>query len=239
MIDTVVLAYNFNENLVQLTKNTIDSLKQTQMGKLIIIDNASTLGGGLLREQADIYVRNRENVGYPKAVNQGVSLSESEFVAISNNDIRISQDWAEVAEEIFKDPTVGSVHFRMIPYDQPIVPGTDVWIGGKERWCHSSFFVIRRTAFQGYDSNYGAGGYDDYDHHHRMRFKGWKQAYTNKCSFQHMDSITYRTMETPDKRNERDLKNREHYKDKFGAYPDVQFNQEFSDQLLLPYWPFP
>lgn len=239
MIDVVMLAYNFNEDLVQLTKNTIHSLKESRMNKLIIIDNASTLGGGILREEADIYIRNKENAGYPRAVNEGFALSKADYVAFANNDIRVSNNWVEVAEEIFKDPTVGTVHIRMVPYDEPIVPGNDVWVGGKERWCHGSFYVVRREAFQGYDDSYGAGGFDDYDHFKRMRAKGWKQAYTNKCSFQHMDSITYRTMEDQEIRHQRDLKNREYYKQKFGEYPDLQLNTEFPDQVSQPYFPFP
>jgi len=238
-IDVAILAYNFNEDLAQLTENAINSVRATNMGKLVILDNASTVRAGMLRALSDVCVVNKTNLGYPAAVNQGMALTESKYVAISNNDIRVSTDWVEVSNEIFANPKVGSVHFRMIPYDQPIVKGSDVWVGGKERWCHSSFFVVRRDAFQGYDVAYGAGGYDDYSHHQRMRDAGWIQAYTNKCSFQHMDSITYRSMEAPETRAIRDNKNREYYKSKFGEYPDDQFNRQFSDQLLINYFPFP
>lgn len=239
MIDVGMLTFNFNEDLVQLTKNAMASVKESNIDKLIIIDNASPLGGGVLREQADLYLRNKTNLGYPAGVNQIMSLASTPYVAIANNDIRVSRNWVEVAEEIFQDKMVGSVHFRMIPYEQPIVPGNDVWIGGKERWCHCSFFVLRKEAFYGYDDNYGAGGYDDYAHNHLMREHGWKQAYTNKCSFQHVDSITYRTMEDQETRKTRDGRNREYYKSKFGEYPDQEFARLFPDQLQLPYLPFP
>lgn len=239
MTDVVMLAFNFNEQLAELTESAIHSVKQAPMGKLILVDNASEVRAGMLREYADIYIRNKENLGYPAAVNQGVALSTAPYVAIANNDIRVPANWQEVAEEILQDSEVGSVHFRMIPYDQPFNPGVMVWVGGKERWCHCSFFVIRREAFQVYDLNYDKGGFDDYDHNFRMRAKGWKQAYTNKVEFQHMDSITYRTMESPEDRAKRDLKNKEYYKSKFGEYPDVQFNKEFSSQIALPYLPFP
>lgn len=239
MIDTVILAYNFNESLADLTRQAIFSVKSSSDGKLILVDNASSFGGGMMREEADIYIRNKENLGYPAAVNQGFYLSKSPYVVISNNDIRISPNWVQVTEEIMKDPKVGTVHFRMTPYDLPFELGNDTWITGKERWCTSSFFVVRREAFQGYDDNYGAGGYDDYSHHFRMRQKGWKMAYTNKAQYQHMDSITYRTMETPEKRAERDNKNREYFKKTFGEYPDIQFNSEFPDQVAQPYFPFP
>lgn len=239
MIDVVMLAYNFNEDLAQLTQSTMYSLKQSSIEKLIVVDNNSSVGGGTMREQADIYIRNNVNAGYPKAINQGFALSDTPFVAFANNDIRVSKDWVEVAEEIFKNPKVGTVHFKMIPYEEPIVPGEDIWIGGKERWCHGSFYVIRREAFQGYDVNYGAGGFDDYSHFKRMREKGWIQAYTNKCPWQHMDSVTYRTMEPSEERAKRDAKNREYYKSVFGEYPEIQFEKEFPDQVALPYWPFP
>jgi glycosyltransferase involved in cell wall biosynthesis len=238
-IDVVMLAWNFNEDLATLTESAIHSLKESPMGKLIIVDNNSTVRSGMLREYADICIKNKENLGYPAAVNQGVALSGSEYIAIANNDIRVSPNWVEVANKIFENPKVGTVHFRMIPYDEPIVEGKDVWVGGKERWCHSSFFVVRREAFQGYDEAYGKGGFDDYSHHFRMREKGWIQAYTNKVSFQHMDSITYRTCESPEERAVRDNKNREYYKEKFGEYPDIQFNKQFADQVNQPYFPFP
>ena len=239
MTDIVMLAFNFNEQLAELTESAIHSVRQASMGNLILVDNASEVRAGMLREYADIYIRNKENLGYPAAVNQGMALSSAPFVAISNNDIRVPSNWQEVAEDILQDKTVGSVHFRMIPYNQPFNPGNDVWVGGKERWCHCSFFVIRREAFQVYDLNYDKGGFDDYDHNFRMREKGWKQAYTNKVEFQHMDSITYRTMESVEDRAKRDLKNKEYYKSKFGEYPDDQFNLQFASQLSEPYMPFP
>lgn len=239
MIDVVMLAYNFNEDLVQLTRNAIDSFRKGPMGKLIIVDNASTVGAGMLREEADIYIRNKTNLGYPAAVNQGVALSKSKFVVLANNDIRVTPNWQEVALEAFNDIKVGTVHFRMIPYEEEFTPGEYIWFEGKEKWCTSSFFVVRKEAFQGYDENYGFGGYDDYSHHYRMRTAGWKQAYTNKAQYQHMDSITYRTMEEEEKRAERDRKNKEYYKEKFGEYPDVQFARLFPEQANIPWKPFP
>lgn len=235
-----MLTYDINPQLADFSVAAVNSLKQTSGEfEFVIVDNGSPYGAGAIRPNADIYIRNKENIGYPGAVNQGVTLSHGEFICISNNDIRVSPNWMEVAEEVFKDPTVGTLHFRMIDYDAPMELGNETWVGGKERWCSSSFFVVRREAFQGYDEAYGAGGYDDYSHHHRMREKGWKQAYTNKAVYQHKDSSTYVAMDDGKSRTERDKKNREYFKQKHGEYPDILFAREFPEQMNISWRPFP
>lgn len=237
----VLLTYDINEILAQMSKTAIESVKFSVPDcELIVIDNASPFGGAFSRSEADIYVRNRQNVGYPGAVNQGMALANSEFVVLSNNDIKVSPNWWGVTQEVMQsNPKVGTLHFRMDGYDEIRPLGNDIWIGGKERWCSSSFFVVRKEAFQGYDTNFHQGGYDDYDHHHRMRSKGWIQAYTNKACYQHADSSTYQAMEVAgDNRSERDVKNREYFKSKHGEYPDVMFNTQFANQMNIPWKPF-
>lgn len=220
-----------NEQLLNLTDLAIQSLGQCEK---LIIDNGSTLGAGQLREWADLYVRNKTNLGYARAVNQGLKLSDpGEFVCISNNDIRVSENWSSIAKEILKDPSVGSVHFRMIPYTQAFHPGNDIWIGGKERWCTSSFFVVRNV--QLYDENF-LNSYDDWSFWLEMRRKGYKQAYTNKAEYQHLDSFTQQFIPN---RNENDFKNREYFKNKHGEYAEILFEKEFPGQLQKPWRPFP
>lgn len=241
MLSVVMLTYDLTNELAQMSETAVNSIKfSVPDAELVIIDNGSIYGSGFTKSQADIYIRNKHNLGYPGGVNQGVLVSHGDFIAIANNDIKVSPNWWEVAQEIFENKKVGAVHFRMDGYDEERPLGNETWLQGKERWCSSSFFVIRRGAFQVYDENYKQGGYDDYDHHHRMReIAGWYQAYTNKAAYQHADSLTYRTMERPDQRNERDVKNREHFKSKFGEYPDEQFARLFPDQMLVQWRPFP
>jgi GT2 family glycosyltransferase len=219
-------------DLINLTENAINSLRENDV-KITIIDNGSPVGGGALREWADEYVRNPENLGYAKAVNQGLKLHMREIVAISNNDIRVPKQWLPVAEEILKDPKVCSVHYRMIPYDQKWGPGEDVWIGGKERWCSSSFFVVR--AEQLYDETY-LNTYDDWDYWKTWRVKGYEQAYTNKAEYQHLDSSTVSRMERHEITN---IENREYFKKKWGKYPEEDFAECYPDQIKIPWKPMP
>ena len=219
--------YSISDEFVRLTENAIDSLGKCE---LIIIDNASTVGGGFLREKADIYIRNKENLGYAKAVNQGLKLcGKGEFVAVANNDIRVSPDWEEISLDISKDQRVGSVHYKMLPYDEPFSTGGITWLSGKERWCTGSFFVMRNLWL--FDENF-LNSYDDWDLHYRMYKEGYKTAYTNRVQYQHLDSFTQQVI--PD-REERDKKNKEYFFKKHGNYPENLWIEMFPDQMFQSY----
>lgn len=222
-----------NEELLQLTQNAVESLRASGDVELIIIDNGSPMGGGQLREWADLYIRNKTNLGYAEATNQGLLLCKyDKWVAVANNDIRVSPNWQEVIGKV--DSKVGSIHFRMIPYTQSFSPGNDTWVGGKERWCTSSFFVVRSDV-QLYDERF-KNSYDDWDFWKRMRDSGYKQVYTNKAEYQHADSSTQQYIP---QRNENDKKNREYFKQKHGGYPEDLFEKEFTGELAKPWHPFP
>lgn len=223
--------WSLSEQFINLTDNAVRSLGDVF---LTIIDNGSTYGAGQLREWADLYIRNKENLGYAPAVNQGLKLCDKdEIVCISNNDIRVSPGWQEIALDILKDPKVGSVHFRMILYDSPFNLGNEVWASGKERWCTSSFFVVRNI--QLYDENY-RNSIEDWDFWKRMREAGYTTAYTNKVEYQHLDSFTQQFNPT---RAEQDQKNRDHFKEKWGLYPEEDFEKSFPGELAKPWRPMP
>ena len=234
----IMLRYDLNEELYSLTKNACTSLEADEH---ILIDNNSTVGE--VKDWPHILVTNKENKGYTGGVNQGFKLATGDLIAVANNDIRVSPNWLEVAKDILKDPKVGSVHLKMVGYYEPFNLGSETWLEGKERWCHSSFYVIRRRAIpEGlYWEGYKEGGYDDYDWWHRVRdINGWKQAYTNKAAFQHKDSSTYMALDKRDgDRSERDQANRERYKERFGEYPDDQFARLFPEQFNVSWKPFP
>lgn len=221
-----------DEQLINLTQLACESFKGHE---LILMDNGSPMGKGVLRELADTLIVNKENLNYAGAVNQGLRLCADEtWVCVANNDIRVPENWSDVAEEIMRGhKNVCSVHFRMIPYDQPFNPGNDTWTGGRERWCSSSFFVVRPT--QLYDLNF-KNSYDDYDFWHRFRSRGYVQAYTNKAEYQHFDSSS---VNKDPRHKKHQASNYEYYKKKHGEYPDVQFEKKFKEQMNLPWKPFP
>ena len=217
---------------ISLTESAVESIRKNKV-RLIIVDDGSLLAKGLLKELADVYIDHETNKGYAQAVNTGLEVVKTPLVCISNNDIRVSPNWLEVAEEVFADPTVGSLHFRMIPYDQPFNPGDKLWKTGKERWSHCSFFVCRNV--QKYDPNF-FNTFDDWDFMYRLRKEGYKTAYTNKVEFQHMDTYTISQLPVMTERNKQ---NYEYFKKKHGFYPDKQFELDYAEQFKVPWRPFP
>lgn len=226
---------DFTNELYELTKAAVATLKGADEN--ILIDNASTVGE--IKDWPDIYVRNKVNLGYPIAVNQGAKLANGDILAIANNDVRVADNWLQIAKEIFnEDEKIASVHYRMTNYDIPMKFGDKTWIMGKERWCSSSFFVIRKEAFLGYDEEYKEGGYDDWDFWYRVRQKGWKTAYTTKSCYQHKHSSTCLALDDGSSRLARDMRNRERFKSKFGGYAEELFAQMYPEQMKINYYSF-
>lgn len=232
MIDIVMPCFIQNEETLELTKSAISSLGEC---RLIVVDNNSSIGGGLLRGVAEIYIRNNENLGYAKAVNQGLKLSGGEFVAVANNDIRVSPNWQEVAMlqiGLYKNSAediLGTLHFRMTDYDVPFEYGKGTWTTNKERWCTGSFFVMRNKWL--FDENF-LNSYDDWDLQYRIRKKGYQTCYTDMACYQHHHSFTQKQIGEREENNQR---NREYFKKKWEAYAEDLFALKYPDQMLVPY----
>lgn len=95
-LSIVIPTWNPDKEKEDIVCACLSSLKRwTDVShETIIVDNGSTYAVDKLREAADIYIRNTENLGYSKAVNQGYKLSRGEYVAICNDDIIVGPEWA-------------------------------------------------------------------------------------------------------------------------------------------------
>lgn len=230
MMDLILPCYLVSEELVTLTKEAIASFGDV---RLIVIDNASPLGGGYLRSVADVYVRNTHNVGYGKAVNQGLKLSGEGLVAIANNDVRLSSNWQHVTREVFSEnDKTFSCHFRMLNYHEPFSFGSSTVYTGKERWCTGSFFVINNVTTPLYDEQF-FNSYDDWDFFMTARKAGLYTAYTDKACYQHNHSTTQRALPEREVYNQ---ENREKFKAKWGKYAEELFEDMYPEQMSQDYW---
>jgi len=77
----------------------IDSIKECTDNnhEIILVDNGSTDETALLSKAPDMQydrcIINEENLGFPKAVNQGVKAAKGDYVCILNNDVIVTPNW--------------------------------------------------------------------------------------------------------------------------------------------------
>jgi GT2 family glycosyltransferase len=107
----IIVVYNLNEKTAKITERCIESVKRfTTDYELILIDNASSFGTDVLKQEADVYVRNQKNLGYAPSVNQGLKLARGEFIAVLNNDIVFHTAWLPpLVDELKKDPRIAVI----------------------------------------------------------------------------------------------------------------------------------
>jgi len=234
-LSIIIPCYIANEELLQLTKNTIHSLKAADLPgyEIIIIDDNSPMGSGYLKEQADTYIYHRHNKGFIKSINDGIAIARGKYLLLTNNDVRIAPNFWEVCFDILRDEGTVSVHPRMCFYDEEMKIGDKTFATGMERWCQSSCFVIRNNGFPFPEHFKGTGGaYEDWYFWSEIRSYGLQTAYTTKTCFQHKDSSTTQIVGEQSKHHE---ENRELFKEEFGDYPEEYYNKLYPKQMARPW----
>ncbi len=87
----------------------------------VVVDNASADGSAEAAERAGARVlRFAENRGFASAVNRGVAESESELVAVINNDVELDAEWlARLEAALDRHPECGMVTGRTLLRARP------------------------------------------------------------------------------------------------------------------------
>lgn len=112
-LSVITLTYN---NL-KFTKKFVESLyNYTNDFELIVVDNGSTDGTvEYLKTLPEIkLILNKENLGYSKGNNQGLTIAEGEYIGFLNNDILLSPKWFEEIEKVFQKEKVAFISPRHI-----------------------------------------------------------------------------------------------------------------------------
>lgn len=90
MISVIVPIYLINQELLQLTRDTLFSIKG-QWDELIIVDDGSPMTSGDIVRQANNYIKIPENQGYIHAVNAGIRAAKGDYICIVCNDTKLLQ----------------------------------------------------------------------------------------------------------------------------------------------------
>ncbi|MBU1101710.1 MAG: glycosyltransferase [Bacteroidetes bacterium] len=97
-----IILITFNQ--IKYTLECIESIKNktTLDYEIIVVDNAST--DNTLKQLHSLenvkVIANKENLGFPKAVNQGILEAQGDYVLLINNDTVVTEGWLERMVEI-------------------------------------------------------------------------------------------------------------------------------------------
>ena len=205
-ISVVVVNWN-RHNLLKACLESLARQKLNQTFEVVLVDNGSADGSPemAVREfskQAAFrltVIRNSENRGFCAANNQGFTASDSEFVALLNNDAEADPGWlAALASAFERGAEVGMAASKILVYEDPrridkvghlIYPdgqnrgrGTgEIDEGQYDRieealWPDGCAAMYRRRMLDqigGFDEDFFAYG-DDAELGLRARIAGWK-----------------------------------------------------------------
>ena len=163
--------------------------------KLIMIDNASNDETknyleslkGLLGHKA-IIVRNNNNLGFVKAANQGLRLSDAPYVCLLNNDTLVTKGWlSEMIAVAEGSPHIGLVNPSSNNLGQKPVKGEPIEsYAAKLAEFHGKFLeigsaigfcmLVKRSVIEKigvFDEIYGMGNFEDTDYSRRSVKEGF------------------------------------------------------------------
>lgn len=203
-------------NQLEHTKNCLQSIKRHTRGdyQLIVVDNGSRAETGeyLSHQTQARVVRNSENLGFARAVNQGLSMASGDWVVVLNNDCIVSEQWIERLLRVGKEPDVGIVgvmsnlagppqQYRVKLKDSKgvLAVAKQVRLKYNEKVIYTTRVVglcmlltpqLVKT-IGGFDPRYGLGCFEDDDYSVRSILSGFKNAIAQDVFVYHYGSATF------------------------------------------------
>lgn len=233
----VILTYN---NL-QYTKLCIDSIRQytdSASYEMIVVDNHSTDGTAeWLNQQSDIKtVINEENLGFPKACNQGIILAQGDSVLLLNNDTVVTPNWlSNLRTCLFSSEKIGAVgavtnscsNFQIVPYQYNTIDQM-IEIAKQHNHSNSSLWedrlrlvgfclLIKRDVIDKIgllDERFSPGNYEDDDYCMRMHTAGYRLVLCKDTYIHHYGSTSFK--QQPQSFNNLLSKNAKLFENKWG-----------------------
>ena len=187
---------------------------------VLVVDNGSTDGSvAYLRErwpQVEVLAL-PENLGFAPAVNRAIEATESELVALLNNDMELEPQWlSALVDELDRHPEAGSATSKLLDFNRrDVLDGTGdtlAWTGNANRRGQgdpdtgaydserevfspcAGAALYRRRVFEDvglFDEDFFAY-VEDVDWGFRARLRGWGCRYVPESVAYHLGAATTR-----------------------------------------------
>lgn len=202
-------------NQLEVTRDCVNSIvKHTDYPyRLIIIDNASEsptadyLKNLKCEKYLDLLlIRNEKNLGFVKAVNQGIAVSDAPYLCIMNNDTIATAGWLdEMVAVIEADPVIGLLNpssntSGQFPGDATI----DEYAASlkplkgqiQELYtCRGFCMLVKREVIDRVgllDEVYHIGYFDDTDYCKRSQGMGYRTARAKASYVYHKENVSFK-----------------------------------------------
>lgn len=241
-------------NQLEVTKDCVDSIKRNTSGpfRLIIIDNGSDLATSSYLKSLEsinanpvLLIRNEKNLGFVKAVNQGIDRADSPFVCILNNDTIVTKGWlGEMIAVAGLEKDIGIVNpssnnLGQKPAElEPLESfanrlksesGQFIELGAAIGFC----MLIKRDLFDRigkFDEVYGMGNFEDTDFSRRAVKEGYRCVRACGAYVYHRESSSFNKLKTFEEDFNR---NREIYEFRWGKPRRIAYIIDRCDDALL------
>lgn len=241
-------------NQLEATKDCVESIiKSTSYPyRLIITDNGSGDQTKTYLESLNTrrglsvaLIRNEKNLGFVKAVNQGLNMSDADYLCVLNNDTIVMKDWLgemiRIAES-FGD--IGIVNPSSNNLGQRPEKGEPLELFAEKMRVNSGRFaelgaaigfcmLIKREVIKKigpFDEIYGMGNFEDTDFSRRAAREGYKSVRACGAYVYHRENTSFNKI----KAFEEDFKrNKEIYEFRWGKPKRIAYVLDSSDRNLL------
>ncbi|MBU1808045.1 MAG: glycosyltransferase family 2 protein [Candidatus Omnitrophica bacterium] len=205
-------------NQPEVTRECVESIvKNTGYPyRLIVIDNGSDapardyLAG--LKDNKDLdflLIRNDRNLGFVKAVNQGLVVSDAPYLCIMNNDTIAAAGWLEEMIDVMEaNPSIGLLNpssntSGQYPEDKSIEDYALTLKPLKRQiqelyTCRGFCMVLTRDVIKRVgllDEIYHVGYFDDTDYCKRAQKLGYKTARAKAAYVYHKENVSFKALE--------------------------------------------
>jgi GT2 family glycosyltransferase len=207
-------------NRAELTLTCLRSMQPClaeAAAEVVLVDNASRDETPALldRLRGVTVIRNCDNRGYPRAVNQAAEAATGEFLLLLNNDTEVLGDsLGSAVRFLAANPDVGAVGGRIILLDGTLQEaGCTLWREGHvlqygrgdspsaaeylfQRdvdYCSGAFLMTRRDLFAkmgGLDPAFSPGYFEDLDYCVRLWRAGWRIVYLPDVALLHYENAS-------------------------------------------------
>ena len=182
--------------------------------EVIIVDNHSTDKTAQLLNliSGAKLIKNQDNLGFVKAVNQGAALAGAEHILLLNNDTRLEKGAIEYANETLESgEDIGAVGGKILLLDGSLQEaGSLIWQDGSclgygrgedpeqpeymfrrdVDYCSGAFLLFRKQDFialNGFDEQFAPAYYEESDFCVRLRKSGKRVVYDPRAIITHFE----------------------------------------------------